>query len=194
VQRGSTIDVAPMGSRTLWSAWRLRQALKMFASPCLAACSKKGPTARKVESEYSIVPVTQTPGCIHPSLRQALHNSLQRLSSTNPRGTHCCQTPRLNVHEGRFDYPMSPGKPKSHHESSETPSLHHQAKQSRCAQCWSCLDLTYHPDSPCIMTTEVLEIRPGFSHPTKLASPSATKLAISAKRRPRPGQSKRRHL
>ena len=40
------------------------------------------------------------------------------------------------------------------------------------------LDFTYqHTDSPCVMTTEVLEIRPGFSHPPKLAKPSATKIS-----------------
>jgi hypothetical protein len=31
------------------------------------------------------------------------------------------------------------------------------------------LDITYqHTESPCVMTTEVLDIRPGFSHPPKL--------------------------
>ena len=47
-----------------------------------------------------------------------------------------------------------------------------------CAQCCGPLDFTYQlTDSPCVMTTEVLEIRPGFSHPSKLAKPSATKIS-----------------
>jgi len=31
--------------------------------------------------------------------------------------------------------------------------------------------------SPCVMTTEVLDIRPGFSHPPKLVKPSVTKIS-----------------
>jgi len=53
-----------------------------------------------------------------------------------------------------------------------------RARKGYCAQCCGYLDFTYqHTDSPCVMTTEVLEIRPGISHPPKLAKPSATKIS-----------------
>ena len=47
-----------------------------------------------------------------------------------------------------------------------------------CSQCCGPLDFTYQiTDSPCVMTTEVLDIRSGFSHPSKVAKPSATKIS-----------------
>jgi len=54
------------------------------------------------------------------------------------------------------------------------------APKGCCAQCCGYLDITYqHPGFPLCHdhTTEVLEIRPGFSHPPKLAKPSATKIS-----------------
>ena len=45
------------------------------------------------------------------------------------------------------------------------------------AQCCGPLDLAkLITESPGVMTTEVLDIRLGFSHPPKLAKPSATKI------------------
>ena len=39
-----------------------------------------------------------------------------------------------------------------------------RARKGYCAQCCGYLDFTYqHTDSPCVMTTEVLDIRSGFS-------------------------------
>ena len=47
-----------------------------------------------------------------------------------------------------------------------------------CSQYCGPLDFTFQlTDSPGVMTTEVLEIRSGFSHPPKLAKPSATKIS-----------------
>jgi hypothetical protein len=52
------------------------------------------------------------------------------------------------------------------------------APEGCCAQCCGYLDFTYqHKESPCVMTTEVLDIRPGISHPPKLAKPSTTKIS-----------------